>query len=198
MSKPSTPPITSKVVNVPPNLRRTISNEMSYLRPSNYNSRDTVSDAKAANEWAAKKLIWVHDDQEGFLLGQIRQEQADGQLVVDLPGGNRVSIHREETQRVNPPKFDKVEDMTELTCLNDASVFYNLKERYSAGLIYTYSGLFCVVINPYTQLPIYSEKIIEMYKGQKREQMPPHIFAIAGDAYRVMLQKRENQSILCT
>ena len=38
----------------------------------------------------------------------------------------------------------------------------------------------------------------EMYKGKKREQMPPHIFAIAGDAYRLMLQNREDQSILCT
>lgn len=192
------PQVTSKAVNGPAALQRTVSSEMSYLRSSNYNSRDTITDAKAANEWAAKKLIWVPDDQEGFIAGQIRQEQPDGLLIVDLPNGKRVSIQRDETQRVNPPKFDKVEDMTELSCLNDASVFYNLKERYYAGLIYTYSGLFCVVINPYKHLPIYSEKIIEMYKGKKREQMPPHIFAITADAYRVMLQKRENQSILCT
>jgi myosin protein heavy chain len=88
--------------------------------------------------------------------------------------------------------------MSELTCLNDASVLYNLKERYYSGLIYTYSGLFCVVVNPYKRLPIYTENVIEMYKGKKREQMPPHIFAIAGDAYRLMLQNREDQSILCT
>ncbi|XP_048465620.1 myosin-11-like [Rhincodon typus] len=65
-------------------------------------------------------------------------------------------------------------------------------------LFQTYSGLFCVVVNPYKMLPIYTEKIVEMYKGKKRHEMPPHIYAIADTAYRSMLQDREDQSILCT
>lgn len=52
----------------------------------------------------------------------------------------------------------------------------------------TYSGLFCVVINPYKYLPIYSENIIEMYRGKKRHEMPPHIYAITDNAYRSMMQ----------
>jgi hypothetical protein len=55
-------------------------------------------------------------------------------------------------------------------------------------LLQTYSGLFCVVINPYKYLPIYSENIIEMYRGKKRHEMPPHIYAISESAYRCMLQ----------
>ena len=47
--------------------------------------------------------------------------------------------------RVNPPKFEKCEDMVNLTFLNDASVFWNLKTRYQAKMIHTYSGLFVVV-----------------------------------------------------
>ncbi|CAF4729492.1 unnamed protein product [Rotaria sp. Silwood1] len=172
--------------------------EMKYLRSTDMSSKDSITDATTANEWAAKKFVWVPDEHEGFIRGQVRQEQMDGQLLVDLENGKRVTIHKDDTQRVNPPKFSKIEDMSELTCLNDASVLYNLKERYYSGLIYTYSGLFCVVVNPYKRLPIYSENVIEMYKGKKREQMPPHIFAIAGDAYRLMLQNREDQSILCT
>ena len=172
--------------------------EMKYLRPSNINNNSLIADATIANEWAAKKFVWVPDEREGFIYGQIRQEQINGQLLVELENGKRITIHKDDTQRVNPPKFDRVEDMSELTCLNDASVLFNIKERYYSGLVYTYSGLFCVVVNPYKRLPIYSPHIIELYKGKKREQMPPHIFSIAGDAYRLMLQNREDQSILCT
>jgi myosin heavy subunit len=39
--------------------------------------------------------------------------------------------------QVNPPKFEKCEDMANLTFLNDASVFHNLEVRYKAKLIYT-------------------------------------------------------------
>uniref|UniRef100_A0A3B3YLW0 Myosin-9 n=1 Tax=Poecilia mexicana TaxID=48701 RepID=A0A3B3YLW0_9TELE len=66
------------------------------------------------------------------------------------------------------------------------------------SILQTYSGLFCVVINPYKNLPIYSEEIVEMYKGKKRHEMPPHIYAITDTAYRSMMQDREDQSILCT
>jgi hypothetical protein len=55
-------------------------------------------------------------------------------------------------------------------------------------LFQTYSGLFCVVVNPYKRLPIYTEKIMERYKGIKRHEVPPHVFAITDTAYRSMLQ----------
>merc|ERR1719150_1037532 len=110
----------------------------------------------------------------------------------------KMFVARDDLQKMNPPKYDKQEDMADLTCLNEASVLHNIKERYFSGLIYTYSGLFCVVVNPYKRLPIYTEKIIEIYKGKKRHEVPPHVFAITDIAYRSMLQDREDQSILCT
>uniref|UniRef100_A0A2I3LGG8 Myosin-9 n=1 Tax=Papio anubis TaxID=9555 RepID=A0A2I3LGG8_PAPAN len=73
-----------------------------------------------------------------------------------------------------------------------------IRECLHVRLTQTYSGLFCVVINPYKNLPIYSEEIVEMYKGKKRHEMPPHIYAITDTAYRSMMQDREDQSILCT
>merc|ERR1719219_435237 len=110
----------------------------------------------------------------------------------------KMFVPRDDLQKMNPPKYDKQEDMADLTCLNEASVLHNIKERYFSGLIYTYSGLFSVVVNPYKRLPIYTEKIIEIYKGKKRHEVPPHVFAITDIAYRSMLQDREDQSILCT
>merc|ERR1719283_342004 len=112
--------------------------------------------------------------------------------------GKKMFVPRDDLQKMNPPKFDKEEDMADLTCLNEASVLHNIKERYYSGLIYTYSGLFCVVVNPYHRLPIYTEKIVELYKGKKRLEVPPHVFAITDTSYRSMLQDREDQAILCT
>ncbi len=99
---------------------------------------------------------------------------------------------------MNPPKFEKCEDMANLTFLNDASVFYNLKVRYQARLIYTYSGLFCVVVNPYKRFPIYTQTVVKMYLGKRRNEVPPHLWAITETAYRNMLQNSKDQSMLIT
>ncbi|KAM4656280.1 myosin-11 isoform 1-T6 [Amazona ochrocephala] len=152
----------------------------------------------AQADWSAKRLVWIPSEKHGFEAASIKEEKGDEVTVELAENGKKVTLSKDDIQKMNPPKFSKVEDMAELTCLNEASVLHNLRERYFSGLIYTYSGLFCVVINPYKQLPIYSEKIIDMYKGKKRHEMPPHIYAIADTAYRSMLQDREDQSILCT
>uniref|UniRef100_A0A8C7G8Y4 Myosin, heavy chain 10, non-muscle n=1 Tax=Oncorhynchus kisutch TaxID=8019 RepID=A0A8C7G8Y4_ONCKI len=160
--------------------------------------RAVVCNPATQADWTAKKLVWIPSERHGFEAASIREERGD-EVVVELAENSKKAIvNKDDIQKMNPPKFSKVEDMAELTCLNEASVLHNLKDRYYSGLIYTYSGLFCVVINPYKYLPIYSENIIEMYRGKKRHEMPPHIYAISESAYRCMLQDREDQSILCT
>ena len=117
-----------------------------------------------------KQSVWVPDPKtggyrEGLLLdgaeiASIGAEDADlaAKLTIAVGHEKVVSIHRQdykfetlkvthlqkEVGRVNPPKFEKCEDMVNLTFLNDASVFWNLKTRYQAKMIHTYSGLFVV------------------------------------------------------
>ena len=45
-------------------------------------------------------------------------------------------VDSETVDKVNPAKFDKADDMAELTHLNEASVVNNLQMRYQADLIY--------------------------------------------------------------
>ncbi|XP_052604206.1 myosin-9 isoform X2 [Peromyscus californicus insignis] len=163
-----------------------------------YVDKNFINNPLAQADWAAKKLVWVPSDKNGFEPASLKEEAGEEAIVELVENGKKVKVNKDDIQKMNPPKFSKVEDMAELTCLNEASVLHNLKERYYSGLIYTYSGLFCVVINPYKNLPIYSEEIVDMYKGKKRHEMPPHIYAITDTAYRSMMQDREDQSILCT
>ncbi|KAI6195099.1 Myosin head [Aphelenchoides besseyi] len=153
--------------------------------------------AFASKPFDSKKNRWVVDAEDGFVAAEIKSESGD-QVTLVTSKGNEVTVKKEDAQEMNPPKFTKTEDMANLTFLNEASVLNNLKDRYSAMMIYTYSGLFCVVINPYKRLPIYTESVIKAYMGKRRNEMPPHLFAVADEAYRNMVQDRENQSMLIT
>merc|ERR1719325_311793 len=122
----------------------------------------------------------------------------DGKKATVMVGHEKKVCKSEELGQINPPKFEKCEDMANLTFLNDASVFWNLKTRYQAKLIYTYSGLFCVVVNPYKRFPIYTPTVVKMYLGKRRNEVPPHLWAITETAYRNMLQNLKNQAMLIT
>ncbi|KAL0119500.1 hypothetical protein PUN28_007766 [Cardiocondyla obscurior] len=145
----------------------------------------------------AKKACWVPDEKEGYLLGEIKATKGDV-VSVGLPGGETKQFRKDQLSQVNPPKFEKAEDMADLTYLNEASVLHNLKQRYYAKLIYTYSGLFCVAINPYKRFPVYTSRCAKLYRGKRRSEVPPHIFAISDGAYVNMLTNNENQSMLIT
>ncbi|XP_026492082.1 myosin heavy chain, muscle isoform X33 [Vanessa tameamea] len=144
-----------------------------------------------------KKACWVPDEKEGFVQGEIKATKGD-LVTVNLPGGETKDFKKDLVAQVNPPKYEKCEDMSNLTYLNDASVLYNLKQRYYHKLIYTYSGLFCVAINPYKRFPVYTFRCAKLYRGKRRSEVPPHIFAISDGAYVNMLTNHENQSMLIT
>ncbi|XP_068141050.1 myosin heavy chain, muscle isoform X30 [Drosophila tropicalis] len=145
----------------------------------------------------SKKNCWVPDEKEGYLLGEIKATKGDI-VSVGLPGGETRDFKKDQLQQVNPPKYEKAEDMSNLTYLNDASVLHNLRQRYYNKLIYTYSGLFCVAINPYKRYPVYTNRCAKMYRGKRRNEVPPHIFAISDGAYVDMLTNHVNQSMLIT
>merc|ERR1712226_398697 len=115
-----------------------------------------------------------------------------------MMGHEKKVFKSEEIGQANPPKFEKCEDMSNLTYLNEASVFHNLDARFKCKLIYTYSGLFCIVVNPYKRYPIYTGTVVKMYLGKRKNEVPPHLWAITETAYRNMLTNIKDQSMLIT
>eukprot|EP00038_Savillea_parva_P006148 m.161964 g.161964 ORF g.161964 m.161964 type:complete len:1355 (+) comp12131_c0_seq1:60-4124(+) len=150
--------------------------------------------------FASKKLVWFRDadGSSGFCRGSVKETNGTKVTVEQEGNHRRHELNEMDIDKVNPPKFDQSEDMAELPNLNEAAVLYNLQDRYASNLIHTYSGLFVVIVNPFQRLPIYTDDVINAYKGRRREDRPPHIFAVADQAYRDMMQLNEDQSILCT
>ncbi|XP_071378237.1 myosin heavy chain, fast skeletal muscle-like [Centroberyx affinis] len=145
----------------------------------------------------AKTAVFVTEPKELYVKGTLQGKEG-GKVSVKTDAGQVLTVKDDQVFPMNPPKFDKIEDMAMMTHLNEASVLYNLKERYAAWMIYTYSGLFCVTVNPYKWLPVYNQEVVVAYRGKKRQEAPPHIFSISDNAYQFMLTDRENQSILIT
>ncbi|PKU36938.1 hypothetical protein llap_12757 [Limosa lapponica baueri] len=145
----------------------------------------------------AKTSVFVAHPKESFVKGTI-QSRETGKVTVKTEAGETLTVKEDQIFSMNPPKYDKIEDMAMMTHLHEPAVLYNLKERYAAWMIYTYSGLFCVTVNPYKWLPVYNPEVVLAYRGKKRQEAPPHIFSISDNAYQFMLTDRENQSILIT
>ncbi|XP_056602767.1 myosin heavy chain, fast skeletal muscle-like [Triplophysa dalaica] len=146
----------------------------------------------------AKAACYVTDVKELYLKGTIKSKDGDKVTVIVLDTKEEKTVKEADVTPMNPPKYDKIEDMAMMTHLNEASVLYNLKERYAAWMIYTYSGLFCATVNPYKWLPVYDSEVVAAYRGKKRMEAPPHIFSVSDNAYQFMLIDRENQSVLIT
>lgn len=89
----------------------------------------------------------------------------------------------------NPDILIGQNDLTALSYLNEPEVLYNLEVRFlNSNQIYTYCGIVLVAINPYEQLPIYGNEIIQAYNGRDVQNMDPHIFAVSEEAFQKMVQ----------
>uniref|UniRef100_A0A8C7KMZ2 Myosin heavy chain, fast skeletal muscle-like n=1 Tax=Oncorhynchus kisutch TaxID=8019 RepID=A0A8C7KMZ2_ONCKI len=145
----------------------------------------------------SKNACYVADTKELYLKGLVTA-RTEGKCTVTVANNMLITMCVTDVYQMNPPKYDKIEDMAMMTYLNEASVLYNLKERYAAWMIYTYSGLFCATVNPYKWLPVYDMEVVNAYRGKKRMEAPPHIFSVSDNAFQFMQIDQENQSVLIT
>lgn len=156
------------------------------------------------DDFSTKNWVWIPDKDEIFVRGCITDYLPNNIVRVTVKNGAQ-DVVKEMDQKLlencNPPKFNKCNDMAELTHLNEPSVVYNLYLRYADDMIYTYSGLFLVAINPYKKLPIYEPAQLRKFHvapDSAEDRLPPHIFAIAENTYRNLVANKKDQSILVT
>lgn len=95
------------------------------------------------------------------------------------------------------PGSKEYPDLCQLPDLNEQTLLENLKIRFDGGHIYTYVGSILIACNPFKFYAIYNPKYVRLYQNQKKgPTLPPHIFAIADNAYYSMLKEKRNQCIV--
>ncbi|XP_043386951.1 unconventional myosin-XVIIIa isoform X9 [Chelonia mydas] len=164
-------------------------------------SAKTEEQIAAEEAWYETDKVWlVHKD--GFsLASQLRADEAsllpEGKVKVKLDhDGAVLDVDEDDVEKANPPSCDRVEDLANLVYLNESSVLHTVRQRYGGNLIHTYAGPTTLVVNPLSSPSMYSEKVMHMFKGCRREDMSPHIYAVAQAAYRTMLMSRQDQSVV--
>ncbi|XP_049321456.1 unconventional myosin-Vb [Astyanax mexicanus] len=147
--------------------------------------------------------VWVPDPEEVWVCTQLQKDYRPGdqQLTLLLSDGREVQYPVAPPAALpplrNPDILEGENDLTALSFLHEPAVLHNLRVRFlHYNSIYTYCGIVLVALNPYEELPIYGEEVIDVYSGQDMADMDPHIFSLAEDAYRTMIREEKNQSII--
>ncbi|KAG8126889.1 hypothetical protein E2320_022019, partial [Naja naja] len=75
-------------------------------------------------------------------------------------------------------KQSGVDDMVLLSKINEDAIVENLKKRYMDDYIFTYIGPVLISVNPFKQMPYFTDREIEIYQGAAQYENPPHIYAL--------------------
>ncbi|XP_021349918.1 unconventional myosin-XVIIIa-like isoform X3 [Mizuhopecten yessoensis] len=176
----------------------TLKRSGSFRHKKGARSETEVQSEKA---WLEAEKVWlVHKG--GFASACVLRANGmsplpEGRVRIKLDhGGDILEVDEDDVEKANPPQFDRAEDLASLRYLNESSALHSFRQRYGGNLIHTYAGKCMIVVNPMHPMAIYSEKVIQVFRGCKQEDMPPHIYATGQIAYREMLNSRNDQSIV--
>ncbi|XP_035390114.1 unconventional myosin-XVIIIa isoform X4 [Electrophorus electricus] len=160
----------------------------------------TEEQIAAEQTWYGSEKMWlVHKD--GFSLATLLKPDGgvlpEGKVKIKLEhDGTVLDVDEDDVEKANPPSFDRCEDLAALPYLNESSVMHCLRQRYGGNLIHTHAGPSMVLINPISAPSMYSEKVMHMFKGCRRDDTAPHIYGVAQAAYRCLLTTRQDQAVV--
>mmetsp|Transcript_1384 Transcript_1384/g.1840 ORF Transcript_1384/g.1840 Transcript_1384/m.1840 type:complete len:1250 (-) Transcript_1384:96-3845(-) len=142
--------------------------------------------------------VWVKvkNEERIFELGEVIHISNDRRYTVKSVQGETFVRSLEDLKVTFEKGSKQVEDLLNLSDYSEESLVYSLRERYYRDDFYSYAGPILVSINPYKWCDIYSESHMARYKGQKLSNVPPHIFAIAENAYHQLIHGGTSQAVI--
>ncbi|CAI4238101.1 AIF_collapsed_G0000500.mRNA.1.CDS.1 [Saccharomyces cerevisiae] len=153
---------------------------------------------------------WYPHKEQGWIGGEVTKNdffEGTFHLELKLEDGETVSIETNSFENDddhptlpvlrNPPILESTDDLTTLSYLNEPAVLHAIKKRYMNGQIYTYSGIVLIAANPFDKVDhLYSREMIQNYSSKRKDELEPHLFAIAEEAYRFMVHEKANQTVV--
>ncbi|XP_077254052.1 myosin-2-like isoform X2 [Tasmannia lanceolata] len=141
-----------------------------------------------------KKLrVWCRLQNDQWELGKIQSISGEDAVIL-VSNGNVVIVSTENLLPANPDILEGVEDLIQLSYLNEPSVVYNLQYRYTRDMIYTKAGPVLVAVNPFKEVSLYGNDFVAAYRQKLMDS--PHVYAIADTAFSEMMRDEVNQSII--
>ncbi|KAL8192670.1 hypothetical protein R6Q57_027855 [Mikania cordata] len=141
--------------------------------------------------------VWAEDPEFAWIDGEVIDIKGKDVTIVTTNGKTiKADISNIYPKDTEAPAAG-VDDMTKLAYLHEPGVLYNLAARFALNEIYTYTGNILIAVNPFRRLPhLYDIHMMQQYKGATFGELSPHLFAIADDCYRAMINEHGSQSIL--
>ncbi|KAL9160164.1 hypothetical protein ABFS82_08G182200 [Erythranthe guttata] len=141
-----------------------------------------------------KKLhVWCRSGDGLWESGQIQSTSGEKASVL-LSDNSVVTVPIQELLPANPHILEGVDDLVQLSYLNEPSVLHNIRCRYLQDIIYTKAGPVLVAVNPFKDVEIYEHDYVTAYRQKLLDS--PHAYAIADEAYDKMMADETNQSII--
>jgi len=168
------------------------SGALSWDRPDQL--KDAVELKSESGSW-----VWFPDQREGYVPAKLVSTRPDGRSVVRLENGDEaVSPRGSSVLPLDKASLARTEDdLTLLDSLDEGLIIHNIRERFvNSQKIYTWIGTILISINPYEIFPIYGLQNIDDYKNRGNRVLDPHVYVVADNALKPLLEYGENHSIL--
>ncbi|KAK1412137.1 hypothetical protein QVD17_33137 [Tagetes erecta] len=140
-----------------------------------------------------KNQSWFQSSDGDWELARVLNSSGTESLI-SYSEGKVLKVSSASLLPANPEILDGVDDLMQLSYLNEPSVLYNLQYRYDRDMIYSKAGPVLVAINPFKKIPLYGNDYIDAYESKSKDS--PHVYAIADTAIREMMRDEVNQSIV--
>ncbi|KAJ1494369.1 P-loop containing nucleoside triphosphate hydrolase protein [Baffinella frigidus] len=148
--------------------------------------------------------VWLKTSNLKWIAGTV-DNVGDKFLSITTEDGQHIEVPRgsDKLSQRTPAGMEMVDNLTTLPDLDEPNMLHSLNARYKQNLIYTRTGPILVALNPWQDLSLYGNDVMQSYRRRNFEQVPPHVFAvpphvfaIAEAAFSNLQSKMKDQTIL--